>query len=256
MSCFAAVSLMGLVHSGVDCGGPCPTCVQSNPLPVQTAPARVNDGSCEDAFIYCPGRSTCFSDPNFNGGATIASGGGWSIAYDPSEGTISDCLIYSGVDSTCNLANAKLIGTSTITNNFIHYCFDVEGYVSDTFDLYVGCCDGNTGGDPNGQCDQAAVQQNALNFDTFPVTTVLPLSTISFHVDRIEPINTANSNYESGYTMLPLDALQCGGPARIVGHTCATNEAPATTAAITSTTTATDQRTGTATGIISTTWLN
>jgi hypothetical protein len=49
---------------------------------------------CATGFVYCPGRSTCFTDivdtdPN-------DKLWGWSIEYNASESTIDDCDIYVG----------------------------------------------------------------------------------------------------------------------------------------------------------------
>jgi hypothetical protein len=146
--------------------------------------------TCEPAWVYCPGRSTCLNDPNFNDGHP-STGLGWSIEYDPIVDTyVDNCLILTGIQS-CDITTAQQVGTFTLRHDFGHFSFDRYGYTSNDFSLYAGTCRGNDAGNSllSGTCDTGKVASNAALPHTFPIHKTNGHTTINFTVESSDTIN-------------------------------------------------------------------
>lgn len=161
---------------------------------------RVAALSCQDAWVYCPGRSTCLNDPKFNDGVLSAIGPtgdhdiwGWSISYDPEEDLhIEDCSILIG-GTDCDVNTAVQVGTFSIKRDFGHFCFDEHGYAASFMAFYGGECKGNDGGfaaRSNGQCDATAISQNAAKPQSYPIFRFDEELTINYTVDLWNSVNT------------------------------------------------------------------
>jgi Pyruvate/2-oxoacid:ferredoxin oxidoreductase delta subunit len=124
---------------------------------------------CETGFVYCPGRSTCFTDV---AGITPSDDSmwGWSIHYNASEGVVLDCDIYVGASTGCKLETATKVGTFTISKHLVHYSLDLDNYVSNSFQFYAGRCPVNDGGQQmidSGKCDDELMSTFADQRDTY-----------------------------------------------------------------------------------------
>lgn len=103
--------------------------------------------------------------------AVGADNWGWSIQYNPiTDGVVEDCLILTGAKD-CDLNTATVVGNFTITPNWVHYCFDGYGYESNSFQFYIGDCEGNDNGMhfETGGCKPENVAQYALALETYPL---------------------------------------------------------------------------------------
>ena len=165
-------------------------------------------GSCEDAWVYCPGRSTCFNDSGFNGGVISEGKWGWSIVFDPNEDDlVADCDIMIGAVD-CDLNTATKVGTFQMRSNFGHYCLADYGYAATSFAFYAGTCPGNDDGSfaATGQCSPTDVATNAATPDTFPLNLFNENNEINFTMDSTDPINTS-SNWPVTHPVFPMTAL-------------------------------------------------
>jgi hypothetical protein len=130
--------------------------------------------SCESAYVFCEGISTCFSHSNLNNGNVVGVGGeeswGWSIEIKKLfKGTNSDadaklvCGIYVGVDSrTCNNTDSGVrVGHVEIKKDAVEYLLN-PGSEASSFQLYAGKCEGGYTY-PDGSCDSSDVQANPLD---------------------------------------------------------------------------------------------
>jgi len=182
---------------------------------------------CQDAWVYCPGRSKCFTDANFNGGTPATSPSdddawGWSIEYNEGDGMVEDCEIWIGAEG-CDFSQGTKVGTAILSRELFYFCLDIGEWVSTTFALYSGRCEANDGAlhvletDTYvlGSCEPAEIASNAMTWETFPVIQDgedTPISIFNFafgaevngawaNSDYAPfPIGTSNTTYVSGYT--------------------------------------------------------
>jgi hypothetical protein len=141
---------------------------------------EATDDGCQEAFVYCPGRSTCFTDPAFNDGTTVfaesANGAsGWSIEYNSEDGVVDDCEIWIGGANDCDFSQGTKIGTAMITENLFYFCLDLGDWKSDSFYLYAGACVASDGGNSlasdTGFCSPEDVAEYARAFEQYPVVS-------------------------------------------------------------------------------------
>jgi hypothetical protein len=166
-------------------------------------------GTCEDAWVYCPGRSTCFNDSGFNGGVIAEGKWGWSIVFDPNEDDlVADCDIMIGAVD-CDLNTATKVGSFQMRSNFGHYCMADYGYAATSFAFYSGSCAGNDGGASatTGQCSPTDVATSAATPESFPLYLMNENNEINFTMDATDPINTGSSNWPATHQLFPITAL-------------------------------------------------
>jgi hypothetical protein len=136
-------------------------------------------GICERAFVYCPGKSKCFTDPIFNvgnipvPGPNEASAWGWSISNDfiTSNGSpVTDCEVWIGAND-CDFSSATKVGRFEYGADYAHFCLDEYGYQGHYYNVYMGKCEGNDGGKSSwdGQCDTADIKENARKPFSYPL---------------------------------------------------------------------------------------
>jgi hypothetical protein len=168
--------------------------------------AGAGDGDCKDAWVYCPGRSTCFNDIGFNGGVPAEGKWGWSIVFDPSvDELVADCDILIGAPD-CDLNTATKVGSFQMQNNFGHYCMANFGHAVQSFALYAGTCDGNDSGAyaTSGQCSATDVATYAGSPTHFPLYRMNENNEINFTMDSTDPINTASSGWPATHQLFPI----------------------------------------------------
>ena len=132
--------------------------------------------NCETAFVYCPGRSTCFLDPLFNC-YTQTEGvnpWGWNILYKAGDGVINDCQVWIGANN-CTFENGEQIGTASISSSSFTVTLNSSfgnGYKYD-YNFYAGECIGSDGGNylTTGVCLADDVALYAHNADSYPLTS-------------------------------------------------------------------------------------
>jgi hypothetical protein len=177
----------------------------SKPTPKPTA-------GCENAYVYCPGYSTCFLDANFNSGRAVVSNNpsespwGWNIEYT-CGGTLY-CEIWTGAQG-CDKQKGKKVGTFVFNEHFAKYTLS-DGYQSNEFDLYAGQCVGNDGGASvtNGRwCLPKNVAENARTSETYPLGThgaFAPVSQFSYTSSNEARYMNANPWADNQYDVFPL----------------------------------------------------
>jgi hypothetical protein len=164
------------------------------------------DGVCEDAWVYCPGRSTCFNDSGFNGGVPAEGKWGWSIVFDPAEDElVADCDIMIGA-ADCDLNTGTKVGTFQMRSNFGHYCMADYGYAATSFAFYAGTCEGNDSGvfATSGQCSSSDVATYSALPANFPLNMMNENNEINFTMDSTDPINTATSGWPATHQLFPM----------------------------------------------------
>jgi hypothetical protein len=163
-------------------------------------------GDCEDAWVYCPGRSTCFNDSGFNGGVVAEGKWGWSIVFDPVEDTlVADCEILIGA-TDCDLNTGTKVGSFQMRSNFGHYCMADYGFAATSFAFYAGHCEGNDSGSfaTGGSCVSNEVASNAATPETFPLNIFNENNEINFTMDSTDAINIATSKWPASHQLFPL----------------------------------------------------
>jgi hypothetical protein len=208
-----------------------PEVVASSPGEITAPPTSIifEQAGCEMAYVYCPGRSTCLSDPSFNNGTTAVADDslpscGWSIAYNPqTDGYVKDCAVYTGIQNDCDISKGTKVGEAYINENFAHICLDDTRYQANIFYMYAGQCIGNDNGNQvsQGSCDPAKVSQYARSEDTYPLVNVGGPMTASY---TFTGNNTINADvWGSNYRVFPITgtmymtATTCVAPATGTG---------------------------------------
>jgi hypothetical protein len=181
-----------------------------------------DDDGCQEAFVYCPGRSTCFTDPAFNDGTTVfaesaARAWGWSIEYNSEDGVVDDCEIWVGA-TDCDFSNGKKVGTAMITEKLFYFCLDLNEWKSDKFYLYSGTCVASDGGNSlssdTGSCRPEDIAAHARSFEEYPMVSEggPNVSIFSFLSNQDQasgfwgqdypafPLGTPTTNFLSAYT--------------------------------------------------------
>jgi hypothetical protein len=124
--------------------------------------------SCGTAFVYCPGRSTCFTDAVF--GSNEAGMWGWSIDYTGTD-TI-DCEIYLGAGEECDMSGAEKVGDFIIAPNSMEYRLEPGMYEANGFHAYAGKCEVNDAGKQTEGSEFCIASQELLyadRWDTYPL---------------------------------------------------------------------------------------
>jgi hypothetical protein len=168
----------------------------------------LGQAGCEEAWVYCPGRSTCFNDSGFNGGVIATNKWGWSIVFDPNEDDlVADCDILIGA-TDCDLNTATKVGTFQMRSNFGHFCMADYGYAATSYSFYSGTCEGNDSGVSlfNGQCSPNDIAANAALPATYPLSLFNKDSEVNFTMDSSDPINTASTNWPASHQLFPITA--------------------------------------------------
>lgn len=202
--------------------------VSPKPSPVPTGIVELEGESCEEAFVYCPGRSISLADTEFNEGVTVESNNGqscgWSIEYSSTDGVVDDCVILTGLDDTCNPDSGVVVGRFFIGRSFLHYCLPNTVYVSNSFHAYVGSCEGNDNGEQlndkgecnPASCDPTAIAKYATSYSTYPLISEGGPYTRSF------TFNTTFGQQDDSpwgeYEIFPMSE----GKKYISGHACLT----------------------------------
>jgi hypothetical protein len=156
-----------------------------NPTPNRDPSGPSTESSCETAFVYCPGYSTCFLDDDFNSGRDIVASDsdeswGWNIEC----GAPRHCEIWMGAQD-CSFQKGRKVGKFYFDEHVATY-YLFTGYQSNEFNLYAGQCEGNDGGEfvTNGRwCLPSNVAENARVSETYPLVTngaFDPVSQFSF----------------------------------------------------------------------------
>lgn len=183
-----------------------PTSSPSSPIKEQ--------GGCEPAWVYCPGRSKCLNDPSFNDGNLAAVGQdgtvdnvwGWSIEYDAtaSDELVDDCQIIIGA-TDCDLNTGTVVGTFNFRESYAQFCLARFGYVSSYFSVYSGTCAGNDAGDSlaSGTCSPQEIALYAASPDTFPIYSNDGVLTNSFTAESSDAMNT-KAGWPADYKMFPM----------------------------------------------------
>jgi hypothetical protein len=166
----------------------------------------VNEAGCQDAWVYCPGRSTCFNDGSFNGGVVAEGNWGWSIVFDPNEDDlVADCDILIGAID-CDLNTGTKVGSFQMRSNFGHFCMADYGFTANSFAFYAGTCEGNDSGifATSGSCVSNDVVANAATPGSFPLFLLNEKDEINFTMDSTDAINTAFSQWPASHQVFPL----------------------------------------------------
>jgi len=173
--------------------------------PLRTeAPFSEAGGTCQDAYVYCPGRSTCFTDPIFNCFSETEGEDpwGWNIVYSSDDGVVEDCEIWIGAhDCSFDGDEAEQIGTATIVRNSFTLTLDSQEYGSGDYtfeyNFYVGECIGSDGGNhiENDICLADDVSEWARRPETYPLTSGnLSVNTYTF-TEQNEPRTEWGAHY-------------------------------------------------------------
>jgi hypothetical protein len=184
------------------------------------------DSLCEDAFVYCPERSTCFDEPIFNCKAHYDSEGndpwGWGINYCSKDGNLDSCEVWVGATG-CDLSVGKKVGTAEISPNTFSIFIDSSIYSSNKYsfeyNLYAGECIGSDGGAivQSGKCDADAVGEHASDPDSYPFTSgSSPVNEYTFTSS-----NRPRDSWGSGYNAFPIgaqDRKYLSGHVKICGN--------------------------------------
>jgi hypothetical protein len=157
--------------------------------------------TCATGFVYCPGRSSCFTDLVTVGNETGMWG--WSIEYN--GGTLDNCEIYTGVGGGCDLQGATKVGTFTISESLVHYCLDLNHYESNAFQFYAGRCMVNDAGTHLGNNETCIAQDEAKyanKWETYPLKSEGgPLVSV-FTFDSSD--NSSGTSWPSSYQVFPV----------------------------------------------------
>lgn len=178
-----------------------------------TASPDINE--CTEAYVYCPGRSTCFQDPNFNQGVLATDDAwGFNIFYDAAADlVVDDCGIWMGVVG-CDLSTGKKVGTAVFSKDVFSFHLS-KRRESNSFHLYAGSCVASDGGEhlSTGLCDKLQIATKATQVDTFPLVNEGGDYTEIFTFDS--SFDSPNELLWPGYELFPI-----GGNTRnfIVGH--------------------------------------
>jgi hypothetical protein len=118
------------------------------PTPNRDPSGPSSESSCETAFVYCPGYSTCFLDDGFNSGRGIVASNpgkswGWNIEYIC--GGPLHCEIWMG-SQDCSFQRGRTVGIFYFDEHVATY-YLFTGYQSNEFNFYAGQCEGNDGGE-------------------------------------------------------------------------------------------------------------
>jgi hypothetical protein len=199
---------------------PSPTSVyvgMGTTAPGPTPPAP----GCEKAFVYCPGKSTCFEDPIFNC-YTEQQGvdpWGWNIHYHSSDGAVDDCEVWVSADA-CDFSQGQKIGFAVITPASFTIQLDSDVYgtaeYSFQFRFYAGECIGSDGGAhiESGVCLADDVAKYAHDGASYPlITGTLDVTTFTFDsIMQAEPawgrtyqsfpLGSTDREYLSGNVMI------------------------------------------------------
>jgi hypothetical protein len=130
---------------------------------------------------------------------------GWSIRYNPdTDGYLTDCAIYTGVKSDCDITKATKVGAAYIYSNFLHFCFGESGFEASNFYIYGGKCIANDSGKQAGTstCDTTMMSENALSVQSYPLVRTVGEGTVSYTFKATDPINT--NVWGKEYTVFPL----------------------------------------------------
>ena len=171
---------------------------------------------CGDAYVYCPGRSTCFLDPTFNDNTPPpgVNAWGWNIRYNSTEDAIvEDCEIWMGVTG-CDFSTGVQVGTAVITRDIFHYCLDLNDYEANAFHLYAGKCEASDGGAHlvDGEiCIASGIAQYARFTEEYTLVNEGSAMQHTFTFDQSDAVNP----HWAGYEAFPLGV---DGSEYLVGH--------------------------------------
>jgi hypothetical protein len=164
------------------------------------------DSTCQEAWVYCPGRSTCFNDVGFNSGVPAEGKWGWSIEFDPSvDELVAECDVLIGAND-CDLNTATKVGTFQMRSNFGHFCLADYGYAAKSFAFYAGTCAGNDSGafDSTGQCSASEISMYAANPTSYPLYLMNDNDEVNFTMDSTDPINKVSSGWPTTHQIFPI----------------------------------------------------
>ncbi|GKY96295.1 hypothetical protein MPSEU_000589200 [Mayamaea pseudoterrestris] len=163
-----------------------------------------SNAACEDAYVYCPGRSTCFSDPSFNCYTQTKGRGvwGWNIEYTAEDGLVDDCVVIVGA-SGCDEDSGTVIGNATISPDQFSIILNSDAATGSSIEytFYAGECRGSDGGQvlDLGICLADTVATLANDPHMFPLTSgVVSLTSYVFD-ESVSPRNAWQS-----YSTFPL----------------------------------------------------
>ena len=171
---------------------------------------------CGDAYVYCPGRSTCFLDPTFNDNTPPpgVNAWGWNIRYNSTEDAIvEDCEIWMGVTG-CDFSTGVQVGTAVITREIFHYCLNRNHYEANAFHLYAGKCEASDGGAhlvEGGICIEAGIAEYARFTEEYTLVNEGSAMQHTFTFDQSDAVNP----HWAGYEAFPLGV---DGSEYLVGH--------------------------------------
>lgn len=162
--------------------------------------------ACNDAYVWCPGRSTCFSDPRFNCYTKTKGRNvwGWNIEYQENEGLVDECVVIMGA-TDCDPESGIVIGNATISTDefIINIKAEFASQVQLEYSFYAGECRGNDGGQvlDLGICLADTIARLANDPDEFPLSSGT-ISATSFIFDKsISPREFWGS---SSYSVFPI----------------------------------------------------
>lgn len=198
----------------------CPDDDETKPQPPSPGPPGPNpppfggeggppDSSCEDAFVYCPGMSTCFEDPIFGCEAKYDEKGhdpwGWNINYCLADGVVDTCELYVNAVG-CDMSSGEKVGSAEITSTSFTITVDSSKYSSKEYsfdyNFYAGECIGSDGGDytKTGVCDADQVSKMVRKPDSYPFTSgTLIISEYTFTQS-----NRPRANWGADYEAFPI----------------------------------------------------
>jgi hypothetical protein len=163
----------------------------------------VEGSNCEDAYVWCPDRSMCFLDSDFNCYTDTKRGvWGWNIEYNGD--VVDDCVLVLGATG-CDLETGVVIGSASISSEGFTVTVNAEGY-SDSqleYNFYAGQCRGSDGGQnvDLGICIADTISRKAHEPDEFPLTSGLVSSTTFTFDDSLTPRSEWGSE---AYSVFPI----------------------------------------------------
>lgn len=124
----------------------------------------------------CPGRSTCFLDPEFNcyAGVDGKQPWGWNIEYTSTDGVIDDCEVLIKAK---NCEGGQKVGFAIITKDAFVISIDTAKYPANSYsfayNFYAGECIGSDSGNhlKSGVCLADDVAKYARDPSSYPLTS-------------------------------------------------------------------------------------
>lgn len=184
-----------------------PTLVPNKSPVVQTtlSPTPL-PSSCEKAFVYCPGRSTCFLDPLFNcyTEEVGVNPWGWNIEYNASVGTVDTCEIWVGANN-CNRTVGQKVGTATITPSSFTLSLNssfASGAYQMTYNFYAGECIGSDGG--NSLSSGICLADYVARWSSVPASFPLTSGALTTNTYTFDSSNTPTVPWGITYETFPI----------------------------------------------------